>query len=57
MIQLTDSMMLNKKSNPSVDASIPLRSGNKVIIGGRGKKRMWVGQGRQREKGGVIRRE
>ena len=28
-------MKLNKKEDPSVDASIPLRRGNKIIIGAR----------------------
>jgi hypothetical protein len=35
MIQLTDHMKLNRKEGPSVDASIPFRRGNKIIIGGR----------------------
>ena len=35
MIQLTDHMTLNKKEDQRVDASIPLRRGNKIIMGGR----------------------
>jgi hypothetical protein len=31
-------MMFNKKEGPSVDASIPLRRGNKIITRGRGRK-------------------
>ena len=34
MIQLK----LNKKEGPSVDASIPLRRENKIILGGRGRE-------------------
>ena len=36
MIQLTDNMKLNKKEGHSVDASIPLRWENKIIMVGRG---------------------
>jgi hypothetical protein len=49
MIQLTDSKKLNKKECPSKDASIPLRMGNKIILGGRG----WEG-GRERGREGGI---
>jgi hypothetical protein len=35
MIQLTDYMKPNKKVSPSVDASIPHRRGNNIIMGGR----------------------
>ena len=38
MIQLSDHMKLNRKEGPSVDASIPLRRGNKIIMGGRGRE-------------------
>ena len=50
MIQLTDHVKLNKKEGQNVDASIPLRRGNKIIMrdrekeglgwerGGKGKK-------------------
>jgi hypothetical protein len=31
MIQLTDIIKFNKKEGPSEGASIPLRSGNKII--------------------------
>jgi hypothetical protein len=34
MIQLTKHRKLNKKKGPSVDISIPLRKGNKIIMGG-----------------------
>jgi hypothetical protein len=34
VIQLIDHMKLNKKEGPSVDASIPIRRGNKIIMGG-----------------------
>lgn len=37
MIQLKDHMKFNKKKGPSEDTSIPLRKGNKLITGGRGK--------------------
>jgi hypothetical protein len=37
-LQLTDHMKLNKKEDQSVDASILLRRGNKIITGGRGRK-------------------
>lgn len=33
MIQLKDSMKFNKKEDPSENASIPLRKGNKIITG------------------------
>jgi hypothetical protein len=33
----TDSKKLNKKKGPSVDTLIPLRRGNKIIMGGRGR--------------------
>jgi hypothetical protein len=39
MIQLTDHMKLNKKEGPSVDASIPFRRGNTIIMVGRGRER------------------
>jgi hypothetical protein len=37
MIHPTDSKKLNKKEGPNEDASIPLRRGNKIITGGRGR--------------------
>ena len=46
MIQSTDHKELNKKKSPSEDASIPLRRGKKIIMGGRGKDRL----GWEREK-------
>jgi hypothetical protein len=48
-IQLTDHMKLKKKEDQSVNASIPLRRGNKISTGGRG--RSWVGEGRGGEEG------
>jgi len=36
MIQLTDHMKLKKKEDQSVDTSVLLRSGNKILTGGRG---------------------
>jgi hypothetical protein len=44
MIQLTDHMNVKKKDNQSVDASVLLRSGNKIVILGEG----WAGLGRNR---------
>ena len=38
MVQLTEFMKLNKEEGPRVDSSIPLRRGNKIIIGGRGRE-------------------
>ena len=40
MIQPSDPKKLNKKEGPSKDASIPLRRGNKIVMGGRGKKEL-----------------
>ena len=46
MIQLTDHMKLNKKEGQSVNASMPLRRGNKIITGGRGREGPgWVRKG------------
>ena len=41
-------MKLNKKEGQIVDASIPLRRGNKIIMGGRGRE----GPGWERRGGG-----
>jgi hypothetical protein len=41
MIQLTDLMKINKKKDSSVDIYIPLRMGNKIIMGGRRRKGSW----------------
>ena len=38
MIQPIDLKKFNKKAGPSKDASIPLRRGNKIIRGGRGRE-------------------
>ena len=43
-IQLTDHMKFKKKEDQSVNASVLLRKGNKIITGGRGMK----GSGRER---------
>ena len=49
MLQLTDSIKINKKEVPNEDASIPRRKGNKLIMEVRGKD-----QGRRgKEKGKV----
>ena len=48
MLQSTDPKKLNKKEGPSEDASIPLRRGNKIIMGGRGRE----GPGWERGQGG-----
>jgi hypothetical protein len=47
MIQLTYHIKLNKKEDQSMDVSILLRQGNKIISGGRGKEE----PGRERERG------
>ena len=47
MIQLTDHMKVKKKKDQSVYASVLLRKGNKIIMGGRG----WEGLGRKRGRG------
>ena len=47
MIKPIDHMKLKKKEDQSVDASVLLRRGNKIIIGGRG----WEGLRRKREGG------
>jgi hypothetical protein len=53
MIHLTDHMNLNKKEGQNVDASIPLRRRNKIIMGGRGiEGPRWEKGGR--ENGGQI---
>jgi hypothetical protein len=47
MIQLSELMTLKKKEDQSVDVSVQLRRGNKIIIGSRG----WKGLRRKREGG------
>jgi hypothetical protein len=37
-IQPTDCKKFNKQKGPGKDASIPLRKGKKIIIGGRGRE-------------------
>jgi hypothetical protein len=38
MIQLKDHIKLNKKEGHSVNASIPLRTGNQINMGDRGRE-------------------
>ena len=45
MAQPTDSKKLNKKDGSNVDVLIPLRKGNKIIMGDRGRERGEVGKG------------
>jgi hypothetical protein len=52
-IQLTDHRKLKKEEDQSVDASVLLRRGNKIITEGRG----WEGLGRRREGGRGKRRQ
>jgi hypothetical protein len=49
-IQVTDHMKLNKKEDQSVDASVLLRRGNKIITGGRGRE----GPGQEKRGGGEM---
>ena len=58
MLQLTDSIKINKKEGPSEDASIPRRKGNKLIMevrgkdqGRRGKEKGKVGSGYRGKRG------
>jgi hypothetical protein len=58
MLQLTDSMKINKKEGPNKDASIPRRKGNKLIMevrgkdqGRRGKEKGKVGSGYRGKRG------
>ena len=45
-------MKLNKKEGQSMDSSNPLRKGNKIITGGRGRKRSrWEKRGEGKEWG------
>jgi hypothetical protein len=46
-IQLIDYMNLKRKDHHSVDASVLLRTGSKMITGSRGRE----GHGRERERG------
>jgi hypothetical protein len=53
MIPLIEYVKLNKKEGQSVDASVPLRRGNKIITGGKWReKSRWERRGK--EKGGRI---
>ena len=47
----TNHMKLNKKESPSVNTSVTLRRGNKIIVGDRGRK--LDGKGRGRRRGGA----
>ena len=51
MIQLTDHMKLNKKEGQSIDASKPLKRGNKIIMGGRWRERPRWERGGEKKKG------
>ena len=44
-------MKVNKKEDQSVDASILLRSGNKIITGGRGRDELGMQRGEGGKKG------
>jgi hypothetical protein len=55
MIHPTDPKKLNNKEGPSEDASIPLRRGNKIIIGGREKEELWWEKGGEGGNGDKIR--
>ena len=48
MIKFIDHMKFKKKEDQSVDTSVLLRSGNKIIMGGRGEE----GHEREREEDG-----
>ena len=48
-------MNLKKKEDQSVDASVLLRKGNKIITGGRGWEELGKKRCRRGEKGGRIR--
>ena len=50
-IQLTDHMKLKKKEDQSMDASVLLRRGNKLITGCRGWKELWRKRKKGRKKG------
>jgi hypothetical protein len=52
MIQVTDHMKLNKKEGPSVDASIPVRKGNKIIMGEQRREGPGCERGEKERKGG-----
>ena len=55
MIQSTDHKKCSKQKGASKDASIPLRRGNKIITGGRGREGSGWERGGGRENGGRIR--
>jgi hypothetical protein len=52
MIHLTKCVKFNKKEDPSEDASIPLRRGNKIIMGFRGREGPLYKKGGGGERGG-----
>ena len=54
-IQPTYCKKFNNKEGPSEDASIPLRRGNKIITGGRGRVGPGSEMGVEEEKGMVVR--
>ena len=55
MIQLTKHMKFNKKEGQSTEASNPLRRGNKIIIGGRGREGSRWERGEEGKKGSRTR--
>lgn len=55
MVQFTDHKKLNKIEAQSVNASIQLRMGNKIITGGRGREGPGWERGGREEKGNRIR--
>ena len=54
-IQSTDHKKCSKQKGASKDASIPLRRGNKIITGDRGREEPGWEMGEGGEKGGKIR--
>jgi hypothetical protein len=52
MIHPTDSKKLNKMGGPSEDSSIPLRRGNKIVMGDRGREGSQWERGEGRENSG-----
>jgi hypothetical protein len=57
MVQLTDHMKLKKKEEQSVDASILLKRGNKIITGGREREDLAGREEGEGKKRGSIRYE
>ena len=56
MIHPTDSKKLNKMGGPSEDSSIPLRRGNKIVMGDRGREgSQWEMRGEEKNQGNRVR--